>query len=479
MPDLPAPCARGRPAGRMLRLVDEALVTVVWLCHGSAAAATSSNCCRPRRPWAMAELSTPHAVLRRPPGQLLPPPLRIAVVTETYPPEVNGVAMTVARLVQGLCTRGHQLQLVRPRQHRYEQPGAGGLDELLLRGLPIPRYPQLKMGLPATGALWAHWQQRRPDLVHIATEGPLGWSALRAARRLQLPVTSDFRTNFQAYSQHYGIGWLQRPIVGYLRSFHNRTQATMVPTPVLQRALVRQGFENVSVVARGVDTRHFSPDRRNLSLRASWGASDSTCVVAHVGRLAPEKNLGLLVQAFEAMRRVRPDSLLLLVGDGPARADLQARCPGAVFAGMRRGDDLAAHYASADAFVFPSMTETYGNVTPEAMASGLPVLAYDHAAAGELIDHQQNGLLARLGDAEHFVALAAQLAAKPGHALAWGEQARRTTLACQWDEVVAQVEGLMRTALNRHASAVALSSGGSTMEAHAANALHRTRTPRG
>lgn len=406
-------------------------------------------------------------------------PLRIGLVTETYPPEVNGVAMTVARLVQGLCARGHQLQLVRPRQHRHEQPGASGLEEVLLRGLPIPRYPQLKMGLPATGALVAQWQQRRPDVVHIATEGPLGWSALRAARRLRLPVTSDFRTNFHAYSQHYGIGWLQRPIVGYLRNFHNQTQSTMVPTPVLQRELVRQGFDNVSVVARGVDTQRFSPDRRSQALRATWGAGDNTWVVAHVGRLAPEKNLGLLVQAFEAMRRVRPDSLLVLVGDGPARTELQGRCPDAVFAGMRTGDDLAAHYASADAFVFPSMTETFGNVTPEAMASALPVLAYDHAAAGQLIQHQHSGLLARLGDAGHFVALAEQLAADPPLGLVWGAQARQTTLACQWDQVVAQVEGLMRAAMNRHPIAAPLSSAASTMAVHASNALHGVRNPPG
>ena len=406
-------------------------------------------------------------------------PLRIALVTETYPPEVNGVAMTVARLTQGLLARGHQLQLVRPRQHRQDQAGAHGLDELLVRGLPIPRYPQLKMGLPATGTLLAQWRQRRPDVVHIATEGPLGWSALRAALRLRLPVTSDFRTNFHAYSQHYGIGWLERPIVGYLRSFHNRTQATMVPTPVLQRELVRHGFENVSVVARGVDTRRFNPGWRSQALRAGWGAHENTCVVAHVGRLAPEKNLGLLLQAFEAMRQVRPDSKLLLVGDGPARADLQARCPDALFAGVRSGDDLAAHYASADAFVFPSMTETFGNVTPEAMASGLPVLAFDHAAAGQLMQSGRSGLLVPLGDARGFVAMARELAADPQRALAWGVQARTATLACQWDQVVAQVEGLMRVAMNRHPTAAPLSSAASTMVVHASTALHRAATPPG
>ncbi|GCL62891.1 glycosyl transferase [Rubrivivax pictus] len=414
-----------------------------------------------------------------PPGL---PPLHIAVVTETYPPEVNGVALTVARLVRGLQARGHRLQLVRPRPRLDAPPdsqASGLLDELQLPGLPIPRYPQLTMGLPATGVLRARWQQQRPDLVHIATEGPLGWSALRAARQLGLPVTSDFRTNFQAYSQHYGIGWLERPILAYLRHFHNRTQATMVPTPVLQRALMRAGFENVSVVARGVDTAQFGPAQRSTALRASWGAGPDTCVVAHVGRLAAEKNLGLLLQAFDAVRRVRPDSRLLLVGDGPERAALQARCPDAVFAGMRSGSDLAAHYASADAFVFPSMTETFGNVVPEAMASGLPVLAYDHAAAGQLIRSGHNGLLARLGDAAGFVALAADLVADAHRAGIWGASARQTTLGCQWEQVVAQVDGLMRAALNRHPTVLPLSSDASTMAVHASTALHRARTPPG
>jgi glycosyltransferase involved in cell wall biosynthesis len=400
-------------------------------------------------------------------------PLHIALVTETWPPEINGVATTVARLAQGLRARGHRLQLLRPRQHAGDEAGP---DELLLRGLPIPRYPQLKMGLPATASLVAAWQACRPDLVHIATEGPLGWSALRAALRLGLPVTSDFRTNFDAYSRHYGIGWLRRPIVGYLRHFHNATQATMVPTPALQQSLLGQGFAGVHVVARGVDTARFSPAWRSAALRAAWGAGEDTWVVAHVGRLAPEKNLGLLVRAFAAVRRVRPDSLLVLVGDGPARAALQAQFPGAVFAGMRGGDDLAAHYASADAFVFPSLTETFGNVTPEAMASGLPVLAYDHAAAGQLVDHGGSGLLAPAGDDTRFVALAAELAADAARARGWGEVGRRTALACQWDRVVAQVEVLMRAAVaggaprNRHSTAAALSPAEPSMPSHAAHA---------
>ena len=375
-------------------------------------------------------------------------PLRLAVVTETYPPEVNGVAMTVARLVGGLHQRGHDVQLLRPRQQAADHAARDQrLQDVLLRGLPIPRYPQLKMGLPARRQLAALWTKRRPDLVHIATEGPLGWSALRAARQLGLPVTSDFRTNFQAYSQHYGVGWLHRPILAYLRHFHNRTLATMVPTEPLRKQLVAHGFERVSVVARGVDAQQFSPERRSAALRSAWGAGPDTTVVACVGRLAPEKNLGLLIVAFEAMRQVRPDSLLLLVGDGPARQALQARCPAAVFAGNRSGDDLAAHYASADAFVFASMTETFGNVTPEAMASGLPVLAYDHAAAGQLIRSGDNGLLAPLGDATTFVEQARWMARHAAQARVLGQRARQTALDQQWSRVVGQVEQVMLAAL--------------------------------
>ena len=391
--------------------------------------------------------------------------LRLALVTETYPPEVNGVAMTVAHLVDGLRARGHQLQLVRPRQPGDEGGVAASatdaFHEVLLRGMAIPRYPQLKMGLPAGRALARRWKWQRPDLVHIATEGPLGWSALQAARQLGLPVTSDFRTNFHAYSQHYGIGWLQRPIMAYLRSFHNRAHCTMVPTEALRKTLADEGLRNVAVVARGVDTQQFTPERRSAPLRASWGAGPQTRVVACVGRLAPEKNLDLLLRTYDAMRARQPDCRLLLVGDGPLRAALQARCPQAVFAGNRSGEDLAAHYASADVFVFASVTETFGNVTAEAMASGLPVLAFDYAAAGRLMQHRANGLVVPLHDNDRFVAQAEWLVQQTDRGAALGQAARQTALAQPWHGVVAQVEALMRAALSQRPATAftALSSG--------------------
>lgn len=368
--------------------------------------------------------------------------LRVAVVTETYPPEVNGVSLTTAQVVQGLRDRDHHVRLVRPRQSSDDSAGidALGLNEVLLRGLPIPRYPHLRMGLPAKRALVDHWSRHRPDLVHIVTEGPLGWSALQAAIRLKLPVCSDFRTNFHAYSRHYGMGWLHKPIVSYLRKFHNRSQFTMVPTEALSRELQEYGFRRLRVVARGVDTVKFDPAKRSAELRARWGCSDNTRVALVVGRLAPEKNLSLFLDATEAMRRVAPDLKVVLVGDGPAARELQARSPTSIFAGAQSGEALSAHYASADYFIFPSLTETYGNVVPEAMASGLAVLAYDCAAAGQLIRPRENGLLAPVGRADRFIEMAALLASDPQAAASMAVNARASAESMSWERIVSQVE---------------------------------------
>jgi glycosyltransferase involved in cell wall biosynthesis len=367
--------------------------------------------------------------------------LRVAVVTETYPPEINGVAATISRVVEGLRERGHALQLVRPRQ----EPGDAGTQspgfvEVLMRGLPIPRYPQLRMGLPSRRALLRLWATARPDVVHIVTEGPLGYSALQAATQLRLPVVSDFRTNFHAYSRHYGIAWLRNPIMGYLRKFHNRTACTMVPTDALRGELMLNGFANLRVVSRGVDTRLYDPARRSEDLRQTWGAGPADTVLLCVGRLAPEKNLGLLVEAFEALHARDPRARLVLVGDGPERAALQARCPLAHFAGLRRGEDLAAHYASADAFVFPSMTETFGNVLTEAMASGLPAVAFDHAAAHQWLRHGENGLVVALDDGAAFCAATARLAGERPWLREMGHAARQTALRLDWRVIVEQVE---------------------------------------
>ncbi|MFN3715716.1 MAG: glycosyltransferase family 4 protein [Thiobacillus sp.] len=372
--------------------------------------------------------------------QTLPPKraqLRIAVVTETYPPEVNGVAMTLGRIVDGLQLRNHQIQLIRPRQHVGDAPApTATLTQHLQRGIPLPRYEGLKMGLPAKTALTKLWTKHRPDVVQIATEGPLGWSALAAANKLRLPIASDFHTNFHSYSSHYGFGLLRRAIVAYLRKFHNKAAVTLVPTDGIRRELEASGYENIEVIGRGVDTRLFHPGRRDAKLRAQWGVDDTTPVALYVGRLAVEKNLALVFDAYDAMRTVTPNARLVLVGDGPERAGWQARRPDAVFCGTQIGEALAAHYASADVFLFPSLTETWGNVTIEAMASGLAVVAYDCAAAEEIIRHGENGLKAPPGDSSGFKQLAAGIAADPPQQRRLGTAASARAAQLSWDAIV-------------------------------------------
>ena len=374
--------------------------------------------------------------------------LRIAFVTETYPPEVNGVATTLARIVEGLHLRNHALQLVRPRQNDDGPVDRGArFHEVLMRGLPIPRYPGLRMGMPSKRSLVQLWSLNRPDVVHIATEGPLGWSALQAALHLKLPVCSDFRTNFQAYSRYYGVGWLSKPIMAYLRKFHNLTRCTMVPTEALRQQLHAFGFDRLAVVSRGVDTELFNPSKRSAALRAQWGVGGDDVVVTCVGRLAPEKNLGVLLTAFDAIRQQQPRARLLLVGDGPMRSELQARCPQAIFAGQRTGDDLAAHYASADLFLFPSLTESFGNVTTEAMASGLPVVAFDYAAAAQLIRSGENGVTVPFADDGAYVRAAAALADNSERRREIGLQARQTAREIAWEGIVARFESVMESVI--------------------------------
>jgi len=376
------------------------------------------------------------------------PSLRIAVVTETWPPEVNGVAVTLAKLVQGLSHRNHDVQLIRPRQTKSESPlNDASLEEVLMRGMPIPRYPELKLGLPSKKTLVKTWTLRRPDVVHIATEGPLGWSALQAAKVLKLPVTSDFRTNFQSYSKHYGVGWLRKPIVAYLRKFHNATACTMVPTRELMRNLSENGFANLKVVSRGVDTKLFNISKRDTSLRSSWGATDNTKVLISVGRMAPEKNLDQVLKTYEALKFTGLAFKLVMVGDGPLKEQFQKRYPEIIFPGMLSHSNLAAYYASSDLFIFPSQTETFGNVTLEALASGIPVLAFDCAAARDWVQTGINGWLVAENNPEGFAAQAVSIFKSKELLEQITQSTRQQVVHLDWDQIAEQVESVFWDAI--------------------------------
>ena len=370
--------------------------------------------------------------------------LVIAVVTETHPPEVNGVAMTVGRLIEGLRGRGHRVSVLRPRQSREDR---GGEDDVLLAGLPLPGYAELRFGLPAGGARPRAGRARRPAAAGVGAAGPRRWWGGAAGRRRGLPVTSGFHTNFDRYSVHYGFGWLRPAVAAYLRSLHRRTRATVVPTEALAADLAGEGIPGVCVVGRGVDTELFTPERRSRDLREAWGVGERDLACLYVGRLAPEKNLDLTCRAFDAIRAACPQARMVWVGDGPAAARLKRERPQDRFAGTRTGADLSTHYASGDLFLFGSLSETYGNVVAEAMASGLAVAAYRSAAAAEIIVDGFSGRSVPPGDEEAFVSAALGLAMDDGLRRAIGRRARLDMETRGWPAVVERFENVLRGAV--------------------------------
>lgn len=374
--------------------------------------------------------------------------LYISLITETFPPEINGVANTLGRLCDDLRTRGHRVQLVRPRQSS-DPRGAAEQNLLLTRGWPLPGYPGLQWGQSSMHKLLRNWQRQRPDVLYIATEGPQGFSALRAARRLQIPVVSGFHTNFQQYTDHYGVGLLTRALTNYLRWFHNRSQMTLVPSVSQQIELQRRGFDNLELLARGVDSCLFHPSKRSAALRDQWGLAEHDIAVLHVGRLAAEKNLALLSKSFQALQQAHPEKRLklILVGDGPQRSSLQQQLPEAVFCGLQRGEELATHYASGDLFLFPSLSETFGNVVLEALASGLGVVAFDQAAAAQHIRHGHNGALAVAEDEQGFIDAASWLLTDKESLRRVRLNARQHASRQGWPAIIELFEAHLRSAM--------------------------------
>lgn len=374
--------------------------------------------------------------------------MHIALVTETYPPQINGVALTVQNLALGLREMGTRVDVVRPALDG-EAPGDNGSDEsggseLRLPGAALPYYPGLRFGWPAGRSLRRRWASSRPDAIYIATEGPLGWSALNAARLMGIPVASGFHTRFDQCLQRYGLNLLAPAAFGWLRWFHNQSDVTLVPTRELARELLARGFHSVEQLSRGVDAGAFNPACRSAALRARWRAEGGDApVLIHVGRVAPEKNLDLAIRAYRAIKAQQPAARMLMVGDGPLRATLEAANPDILFTGMLRGRELAEHFASADIFLFPSLSETFGNVTLEAMASGIATVAYNYGAAREVLRDGEHGRAVACGDEAGFIAAALQLAADPELRRRMGQAARAAIVPMQPQQVCEDFSALL------------------------------------
>ena len=356
------------------------------------------------------------------------------LVSETFYPEINGVSMTLHRLLLGLQKKGFETTIIRPRQ-KNEQANHFPYKEHLVAGIPIPYYPELRFGITTTNHLKKIWRTECPTLVHIATEGPLGLCALRAARSLEIPVISSFHTNFHQYGKYYKLSFLIKGAFAYLRYFHNRTRATYAPSDDLIENLKAAGFKNLRKMERGVDAQLFNPCKRSTDLRLSWGANEETPVFAYVGRIAFEKNIPFALKCFQEVKKILPEAIMVVVGDGPLRKELEKKYPEVIFCGLQKGEALAQHYASSDVFIFPSVTETFGNVVTEAMASGLIVAAYDYAAGKLLIEDGINGTVASFDNKEHYLANLIQLISKRAMWPAMREKSRARIEDISWESI--------------------------------------------
>lgn len=362
--------------------------------------------------------------------------MRIDIITDTFAPDINGVAMTLGRLSHGLIRSGHRVTIICSG----DQP----TSSTSIAAIPLPGYKEVRIGLPGPFKLRKRWSKKRPDVIYVATESPLGISAVNVAAGLGIPVTTGFHTNFHEYMEQYKLKALQPAAMSYLRHIHSRAHATMAPSQEVIDMLKREGISHAQLLGRGVDTQWFTPSRRDATLRQTWDAAEDSLVFLVVGRVAAEKNIPLVMRAFDALHAAQPRSRFVVVGDGPLRENWQKAQPWVHFAGMQRGEDLARHYASADVLLFPSETETFGNVVLEGMASGLVVVAYDYAAAAQHIIHQENGLKAPKGNEQAWLdlVLSCQDAAslRPVR-----EAATRTVEPLSWDRVVERFESILAT----------------------------------
>jgi len=290
--------------------------------------------------------------------------MRLALVTDAWFPQVNGVVRTLSRTREELLALGHEIEVISPDR---------------FHTVPCPTYPEIRLAVLPNRAVGRMLEACAPQAIHIATEGPLGWAARGWCLKKGLPFTTSYHTRFPEYvSARVPVptSW------GYaiVRKFHGRSAGVMVATPGLKAELESRGFTNIRLWSRGVDTELFRP-RNDPALDLPKP------VYLYCGRVAVEKN----IEAF--LKLDLPIGTKLVVGDGPMRADLQKRYPDAVFAGAKHGDELSRHYASADVFVFPSKTDTFGLVMLEAAASGLPIAAFPVPGPLDVVDGHGIGVL--------------------------------------------------------------------------------------
>ncbi len=369
--------------------------------------------------------------------------MRVALICETFLPDVNGVTTTLCRILEHLQAEGHPALLVAPAG---APPSYAGVPVIPLSGMPFPLYPELRLTPPQPG-IANRLAAFRPDIVHLVGPAVFGAIAPGMVEQLRLPLISSYHTDFGAYTRHYGLGVTEGLVNFYLRWVHNRTRLTLCPSSYTLQQLRASGFRRLRVWGRGVDTERFHPQHRSAAWREALGIQSYETVLLYVGRIAREKRVELLPEALRGLDNVR----LIMVGDGPARAELEASTRGMPihFLGYRKGQELATAYASSDIFVFPSDTDTFGQVIQEAMASGLAVVGARSGGTIDLVQPNVTGRIFEPGIASDLRAQLRYLLAYPDRRREMGQAGRAAAERRSWSRVVGELLGYYQHVIAR------------------------------
>ncbi len=357
--------------------------------------------------------------------------MRIAITTETFLPKTDGIVTTLCHLLDHLQIRGHACMVFAPEggPNRYAAAEVTGL-----RSYNFPLYPEQKMVTPVA-RMGPHLERFQPDVVHLVNPISLGMAGLRQAEKNGIPVVASYHTDLPGYLERWGYRFLSPVAWTYLRWIHNRADINLCPSPSTRNTLVTHGFKNVRVWGKGVDTKRFHPCYRSRHTRQvlSGGHPDRTLLL-YVARMAPEKQLEALRPVLDAV----PNARLAFMGDGPARGKLERHFAGTptVFAGYLKGLQLSRANASADVFVFPSTSETFGNVVVEAQVTGIPVVAARAGGPVDIIREVEMGLLFEPGDPESMTGAIRRLVAEPHYARRLADAGRRHAERRSWETVM-------------------------------------------
>ncbi|NOU81020.1 glycosyltransferase [Paenibacillus sp. LMG 31459] len=359
--------------------------------------------------------------------------MRLALFTDTFLPQTNGVARTLSRLTGHLHRRGIEHLLFTPKS----APESSYPDPVRpIASIPFFLYPECRLALPGMSSIQSKLTAFAPDLIHLATPFNIGLSGLRYARKQQLPHVASYHTHFDRYLEYYKMRRIVPLYWKYMKWFHRSCDAVLAPSQETLASLRAEGFMRLRLWSRGVDCTLYSPEKRSEELRERYGMR-APLVMLYVGRIAPEKDITTLLLAMQLLpESVRSGVQLLIVGDGPLLPELRSQAPDNVtFTGAKHGEELAELYASADLFVFPSCTETFGNVVLEAMASGLPVIAADAGGTRDLV---VPGVTGNPFEPRNPAALARGISILASqHALraSMGREGRRLALGRSWEHI--------------------------------------------